>query len=323
MKRRKNLFIGLGIIAVFLIAGLFINNALAVILTAIAINILFGLSFSLLFSYAGMTSLGHAVYYGMGSYFMMIYILRAGINMWAAALLSVISTTLLAVFLGAICLRTGMRAFSFLSMGIASTMSVLFNKWQFVGRDVGLLSNFLPEWLVNYQVRYYLIVIVAAVACIAIYLLTKSPFMSIAQGIRDNEERLKFLGINTNRQRLYIVIVSAFFASIAGVLYTIRSTGAYVAQLETGISTQAIMMCMVGGTETFFGPILGAILVTVFMNYISGLTIYYQGFMGAFVLITVFFIRDGLISNRTKTFFLKLIGKDVKNKPVNISGAGR
>lgn len=315
-KKNRDLLIGGAIIAVFLLLGTFLNSARSMLVTAVAINILFGLSFSLLFAYTGMTSLGHAVFFGMGSYFMMIFILKCGINLWAAALLSIVATTILAVFFGAVCLRNGMQSFAFLSMGIGTTLAALFLKWSWIGSDIGLQANFLPEWLTDFRVRYYFIVIIVAICSVIFYLLTRSPFVSIAKGIRENDERLTFLGVNVQRQRLMIFVVSAFFASIAGVLYTFRSTGSYVAQLETGISQQAIMMCMVGGTETFFGPVLGAVVVTLFSNYVSGMTIYYQGFMGAFVLLTVYLIRDGLISKRVGSgivhIYRKLAGKAAK-----------
>ena len=310
MKKNTDLYIGGGIVLVFLLLGLFINNARSMLITAMAINILFGMSFSLLFAYTGMTSMGHAVYYGMGSYFMMICIIKLGIHPVASALISLAATSLLAVFLGTVCLKNGMLAFSFISMGIANTMTALFNKWSFVGTDVGLQMNFLPEWLMDYRVKYYVIVGTVAIVGTIFYLFTKSPFVMIAKGIRENEERLKFLGLNTKSQRLKIFVVSAFFASIAGVLYCVRSTGAYPAQLTNESSILAIMMCMVGGTETFWGPILGGVIITLFVNFVSGLTIYYQGFLGAFVLLVVFVIRDGLISRRMANWIRKLFGKE-------------
>ena len=308
-KTKIELVIGLIIVVTFLVLGLFLNKSRSMLVTAIAINIVFGMSFSLLFAYTGMTSMGHAVYYGLGSYFMMIFILKAGISWPIAALLSVVCTTLISVFLGSVCLRNGMASFAFLSMGIANTMIAVFNKWAWVGSDLGLQVSFLPPTLQNYRVMYYLIIGVSIITVVVFYFLTKSPFVKTAKGIRENEERLKFLGLDTHKQRLFIFVVSAFFASISGVLYTLRCCGAYAAQLTNEMSIQSIMMCMVGGTETFFGPILGSVLVTLFVNYVSGWTIYFQGFLGTFVLVTVFCIRDGLISKKVANFFLRLLGR--------------
>lgn len=287
------------LIAYFFIAGLLGNESKIMALSAIVINVLFALSYNILFGYAGMMSLGHSLYYGMGAYFVLIFILKCGFSIGISVIFALIASVIFAFLMGFVCLKNGISSFSFLSMGISVTFCTMFTKWAWIGSDVGLQTNIRPAWMSNYKMMYITVLAVVVLCAIIIFYLAKSPFIKGAKSLRENEERLIFLGVDTQKQRLIIFVVSAFFASIAGILSAFRNNGAYVASLENTLATQAIIMCMLGGCENYFGPIIGAIVVTLFYNKLSGITIYYQGILGLVILLIVFFMRDGIISKKT------------------------
>jgi branched-chain amino acid transport system permease protein len=134
------------------------------------------------------------------------------------------------------------------------------------------------------------------VICIVlIYLFYHSPFATVLKGSRDNLERLTFVGMNTQNVRLFACMVSSFFVAIAGILYAMRNMGAFPVMFSTNTSTEGLVMCLIGGMQAFFGPILGAVIVTFISTQVSILTNYYQFILGAIIVFCVLFLQNGLL----------------------------
>ena len=181
-----------------------------------------------------------------------------------------------------------------------------------MGGTVGLNCRIAPAWLSDYRAMFLFILAVAAVCTVMIYLLAKSPFVSMLKGGRENEERLIFLGVNTNHLHITVFVISGIFAAVAGMLYAFRNGGAYTASLDSALSFEAIIMCVVGGMGSFFGPILGSLIVALVYNWLPSVTDYYQGVLGIIILFVVYFMREGLLS---KTSPLMNIGKKKVKTP--------
>lgn len=297
MKRIDNTIVALiGIFVVYAILGLFIKESVTAIMSKIVIMTLFALSFNLQFGYSGMASLGHCLFFGMGGYSLVIIMSKFNIPLLPALCLSLIFCAVASWLIGALCLKNNMASFVFLSMGIALATYTAVNKWVWVGGTVGITYSVVPNWMSDYRVLYIFILIMVGVATAILYLLTKSPFVQMLKGVRENEERLIFLGENTNKLRLAVFVISGTFASFAGILYAFRNGGCYTASLDLNLAFQAVIMCVVGGMSTFIGPVLGALLVTLIYNYISTVTVYYELILGVIILFVVYFLREGLIS---------------------------
>jgi branched-chain amino acid transport system permease protein len=282
----------------------------------------FSLSFNLMFGYTGMPSLGHALFLGLGGYGVLIQTARLGIPLWPAVLFTLAASIPLSILVGTICLKNNMRTFTFLSMGITLAVYIGMNKWVFAGGNTGLTHTFLPEWLSDFRVLYLFILTVSVCCALAMYLLTKSPFVTMLKGARENDERLIFLGVNTRRLRLRVYVISSFFASMAGILYAFRNSGAYVSSLDNMVSIQAIIMCVIGGMSNFMGPVLGAVGVTLIVNFLSLETPYYEGILGVVVLLSVYFLRDGFLAPRgpIATFARRLF---VRERPAIFNKGGK
>ena len=311
-KVKQDFFIGVIVLAIYAIIGTCFGESVSEIMSYVVIMTLFGLSFNLQFGYAGMTSLGHAMYFGLGGYVLVALCLKANMNVWLACIITLVICFGLYTVCGIICLKNNMMTFTFLSMGISLSVSTMFGKWLYMGGTVGLNCRIAPAWHREYRAMFLFILAVAAVCTVMIYLLAKSPFVSMLKGGRENEERLIFLGVNTNHLHITVFVISGIFAAVAGMLYAFRNGGAYTASLDSALSFEAIIMCVVGGMGSFFGPILGSLIVALVYNWLPSVTDYYQGVLGIIILFVVYFMREGLLS---KTSPLMNIGKKKVKTP--------
>ncbi len=309
--------IGLGLFAACLILGTCFDVSVSTTMSNLIIMTLFGMSFNLQFGYAGMCSLGHVMFFGMSGYLLVALCMKTGMNVWLACLITLAVCFVVYMIIGIICLGFNMMTFTFLSMGIALSIAGAVGKWTFVGGTTGMTLNIAPSWMSDYRVLYLFILAVCTVCTVAMYVLSKSPFVAMLKGSRENEERLIFLGVNTRRLHNVVFVISGMFAAIAGILFAFRNSGAYTSSLDANLSFEAIIMCMVGGSSSFFGPILGGFIVSLIYNFLPKVTNYYQGVLGFIVLLIVYFMREGLISasNPLYRFFKKLVGgrkKEIK-----------
>lgn len=305
MKKIERSFLFL--IAVFIVygvVGLVSSESITAVVGRIVVMTLFALSFNLQYGYSGMVSLGHSMFFGLGGYVLVLTMSHYNVPLLLALVLTLGICLVLTAFIGIVCLKNGMAAFTFLSYGIALALVTLVGKWVWAGSTVGVTFQALPAGLANYRTIFLIIWLVAMVCSVLIYLLTKSPFAMLMKGARENEERLVFLGINTNQLRLVIFVISGMFASIAGILYAFRNSGAYTASLDTSLSFQAVIMCVLGGATVFEGPIVGAFIITFIYNYISTMFPYYEGLMGLIILLIVYFLREGLASPQSPIMHL-------------------
>lgn len=292
---KKSLISGSLVLALFVICGVFCSETVVNVVSRIAIMSLYAISFNLMFGYTGMTSIGHALYFGYGGYALMICLTRFHMPLPLAVLCAVVSVIPVAWFLGTAALKNDMLTFSFLTMGLCTTVQLIIFKTQSVGGTVGITSYFLPDWLNDFRVLYFFILGCVTLCVLVLFGLNLSPYAQILKGVRDNNERMVFTGLNVRHLRVSVFVISALFADIAGILYAFRNSGVYTTALDGAISNQAIMMCIVGGKSSFFGPILGSAIITTLQNWLSLKTRYFEGVIGIVILITAYWMRGGLI----------------------------
>ena len=122
---------------------------------------------------------------------------------------------------------------------------------------------------------YYFALIVTGLSFFIIYKILKSPFGSVLQGIRDNPIRSEMIGVNVKRHQLAALVISGFFAGVAGVLFVVVDTTVFPDMLFWTLSMEVMIMCLLGGWFTFMGPILGAALIVLLRTFISTYTVYW------------------------------------------------
>lgn len=300
-KIRRDAIIGAVIVAGMLIYSFFASTSVLDFMSRTVIMMLFASALNIILGFGGLRPLGMATYFGLGSYAYVILVVRIGWSKPLAVVGAMVLSMAISLFLNVLCLRANDDlAFAFMSMGINTLLFTMVYKIQYVGSDTGLTGNVRLDFASSPQGNFYLSFFVSVVCIVLIYLFFHSPFATVLKGSRENLERLTFVGMNTTNVRLYACMVSSFFVTIAGILYAMRNMGAFPVMFSTNTSTEGLIMCLIGGMYSFFGPILGAVIVTFLSTQVSILTNYYQFILGAIIVVCVLFLQNGLLRDKNE-----------------------
>ncbi len=272
------------------------------------INIIFALSYNMLLGQTGLLSFGHAVYFGLGAFFSIhaLNMITAGSLSLPVSLLPVIgglTGLLFGVLFGYVSTKRSGTPFSMISLGIGELVaacSLMFTA--FFGGEQGISGNRVAgaKFLgISFgpQIEVYYLIAIWAILCAALmYALTKTPLGRMSNAVRDNAERAQFVGYNPQFVRYFILILASGFAGIAGGLSAINYEIVTVENVNTTTSGSVLLMTFIGGVGSFYGPIIGAILVTFLQVALSGYTKAWLLYFGLFFLIMVMYAPGGLAS---------------------------
>ena len=272
----------------------------------IGISIIFSLSYNILLGQTGLLSFGHAVYYGLGG-FLVIHAInlistnKLPIPLPFVPLVGGLAGLFFAALLGWVSTQRSGTAFAMISLGVAELIasSALILR-TFFGGEAGISANRtklfrLFDWNFGPQIQiYYLIAAWTLLAVIAMYALTRTPLGRICNAVRDNPERVQFVGYDPHVVRYLAFCFAGFFAGIAGALAAINfeiANSAYLGALQSG---SVLFSTYIGGVGYFIGPIVGAIFVTVLSLSLSDLTSVWQLYFGLFFIAVVTFAPGGI-----------------------------
>lgn len=311
--KRDTLF-GIITVSVIFIASLMASDSVMDFLSRMVIFMLFASAVNIILGFGGLRPLGQGTYFGFTAYAYLFMVVRMHMPLFTALILAIVLNLLLAAFIGMLCLRSNDdMAFAFMNMGINTLLWTMVQKLQIVGSDTGITGAVRLPFAISTRANFYLCFIVSAVCIFLIYLFFKSPFAKVLKGSRENLERLTFLGINTRNVRLIAYIVSSFFCGIAGLLYAMRNMGAFPTMISSSTSLDGLIMCLIGGMYSFFGPIVGAAIITIINVQLPILTNYYQAIAGVIIVICVLFLQGGLIRDKS-VLQLEKGKKEIKKK---------
>lgn len=274
---------------------------------ALSVNILiFGLyavGFNLLFGYTGMLSFGHAAFLGVGSYLAGIAVVHAGWPWWAAILAGVASSALVGLLIGFLAIRTRGIYFSMVTLALGQIVYYAFYKADYwTGGENGLRGvkvEFieLPGLSINFidpLNKYYVIYAFVALALWFLSRVLSSPFGAVIEAIRENEKRAAACGYDVARAKLLVFVLSAGICGLAGTLRALHLSIVPIDSLHYLQSGQAVMMCLLGGMGTFFGPFVGAAVFLYLEDVITNLTRYWMGVVGLVFMVFVLFFPKGI-----------------------------
>jgi branched-chain amino acid transport system permease protein len=284
---------------------LFISDYIQSMVVKILIFSIFALSLNLLWGYTGLTSLGHAAYFGIAGYTVGILTVVVGVHsFWLTALAGIFIATIAAAIFAFPALRmanTPIKAYFLLvTLAMGELLASIAEKWRAVtGGDNGLTGIPLPDlnlgFTMNEDKFYYVVFIIFALCVFLIYRIVKSPFGEALQGVRDNELRMRALGYNTWFYKYISFIIGGAFAGVGGVLFS--HFAGIMAPMHVGImtSTLVLLMVVIGSSSIIYGPILGAAVVLI-LEHVS--SIYapdrWPLILGAVFVISVMFLRGGI-----------------------------
>lgn len=272
----------------------------------IGIAIIFALSYNILLGQTGLLSFGHAVQYGLGG-FLAVHVMNAVANhdlpvpLPFIPLAGGIGGLAFAILVGWVMTKRAGTVFAMISLGIgelvASSSLILRSVF---GGEAGITTDrtALPHmlgWSFGPQRQvYYLIAFWVMVSAIAMYALTRTPLGRICNAVRDNPERVEFIGYDPHVVRYLAYGFAGFFAGVAGGLAAINFEIANAAYLGATQSGLVLFAAFIGGTAYFFGPILGAILVTYLQLGLTNLTTVWQLYFGIIFIGIVMFAPGGI-----------------------------
>lgn len=278
------------------------------LLSQIGIAVIFALSYNMLLGQTGMLSFGHAVYYGLGA-FASAHVLNAvgaGTLRVPVTLLPLVggfAGLAFGVVFGYVTTRRAATALAMISLGIAEMVAASALMFPaFFGGEGGIATNRVagaPWHGLTYgpQIQvYYLIAGWCFVCMIAMFAFTQTPLGRMANAVRDNAERVKFVGYSPNRVRYLVFCLASFFAGIAGALGTVNYEIVTAENLGLAASGNVLIMAFVGGVGHFFGPIIGAALVSFLQSALSAYTKAWLLYFGLFFIVMILFAPGGIAS---------------------------
>jgi len=284
--------------------------------TAIAARVLVmalaAMGLNLLLGYTGVLSFGHAAYFGLGAY-------GAGLTLKyvaASTPLAILAGTLLGgiagTLFGMLLVRRRGVYFAMVTIAFGQVCFYIAYKWDdFTGGYDGLrgfarapldFGLFKIDIAGNGTLFYYFVLVVFGLAVGLQALVLKSPFGRTMLAIRENERRARFLGLPVEKHIWLSFSISCFFTALAGTLYALLNNFADPLGLNYVMSGNIVMIAVMGGMRTFWGPLLGAVLFVMLQDYVSSMTTNWMFFVGTtFVLVVLLFPRGlmGLLQRRS------------------------
>jgi branched-chain amino acid transport system permease protein len=272
--RRSSLWLGL----IALAAGLLLPHVVYIgLATDIVIWALFAAAFDLLLGYAGLLSFGHAMFWGGASYVTGLLILRGHWSFVPAVLAGMLSAAAMAAIVGAVSIRRQGIYFAMITLAFGQMLYFLTNQLgEWTGGQDGLQGVPRPVvfghlTLDNDQTFYYVTLGITALSIAFMLRVVSSPFGQVLGAIRENEPRAMSLGYRTNVFKLVAFVISAGFSGLAGSLYVISHRFTSLDTLDWHTSGQVVIMTVLGGMGTIFGPLFGAGFYLVINDRLSTL----------------------------------------------------
>jgi branched-chain amino acid transport system permease protein len=287
---------------------IFTSNLSATMLSQMGIAIIACLSYNMLLGQGGMLSFGHAVYTGLGAYVAMhaLNAVTAGSLPIPVSLLPIVGGLAgmgFAVLLGFVTTRKAGTPFAMITLGMAElvfAMSLMFSA--FFGGEAGVNGDRVagkPFFGLTYgpQIQVYYLIAIYTLACVAaMFAFTRTPLGRMLNAVRDNAERVEFIGYNTQRVRYIAFIIAGFFAGIAGGLAALNFEIVTAEVVGTGRSGSYLLFTFLGGATFFFGPIIGAILMVLAFVLLSEFTQAWLLYLGLVFLFMVMYAPGGIAS---------------------------
>jgi len=265
MTRRASTLSGVIVaVAVAVVVPYFSSAYALTIATNVLVSAMFAVSLNLVLGYGGLPSLGHAAFFGTGAYVVALLSQKGAVSFALGISAAVGTTLLLSLVLCRILLRTRGLYFLMATLAVGEIMRNVAESWRSVtnGGD-GLYGIKLPGWLADGRNLYWSFLIALIVIVAAVAVLMRSPFGYSLRAVRDNRSRTSVLGVDPLAVEMAAFAFSAAIAGLAGAMFAYAKAFVSPDVFSLGVSTDAVLMVVLGGPATLLGPIAGAVVVQV------------------------------------------------------------
>ena len=267
---------------------------------------LLALSLDVLLGYTGLLSFMHNAYLGISAYAVALFLIHISpTSLWFACLAGILFTSLVALPVGWVQVRTGGLAFALLTMAFGMMFHTIVWKWYDVtGGDDGLMGMPNPDihifgWTIGSTgdpTTMYLFTLVIVALC---YFITRriinSPFGAVLEAIRENEDRAAFVGFNVRRYKLFGWMLACILASISGALFILYKGYIGPSTMTAFAGAGVLMMVLLGGMGSLWGAFAGAVMFIYMQDYISTMTEHWEIYLGLVVIFLVLFLPTGFV----------------------------
>ncbi|MCJ2013098.1 branched-chain amino acid ABC transporter permease [Methylobacterium sp. J-076] len=292
---QRKIFIGLALL--LMVAPLVLYP---VYLMKVLCFALFALAFNLLLGYGGLLSFGHAAYFGMASYLSAYGAKVWGLSPELAILVGTATAALLGLVFGSLAIRRQGIYFSMITLALAQMAFFFALQAKFTGGEDGIQA--VPRGALFGVIRldddramYGLVAVVFFLGMLTIYRIIHSPFGQVLKAIRDNESRAVSLGYRVNQYKLAVFVLSATLAGLAGATKAIVFQLASLTDVHWSMSGEVVLMTLVGGMGTVFGPIVGALVIVTMETYLAQFGAWVTVIQGCVFVLCVLLFREGVV----------------------------
>ncbi len=291
-------------------AGIFVGLALLlaiaplvlypVFLMKVLCFALFACAFNLLLGYGGLLSFGHAAYFGMASYLSAYSAKMWGLPPELAILTGTATSAALGLIAGSLAIRRQGIYFAMITLALAQMIFFFCVQAKFTGGEDGIQA--VPRGrmfglldLSGDRTLYYVVAAIFFLGLLLIYRIIHSPFGQVLKAIRDNEPRAVSLGYRAGQYKLAVFVLSTTLAGLAGATKAIVFQLASLTDVHWSMSGEVVLMTLVGGMGTVFGPIVGAFVIVAMENYLATLGAWVTIVQGIVFVVCVLLFREGVV----------------------------
>jgi branched-chain amino acid transport system permease protein len=290
-------WIMLGIAALICIAPFLVYPFLVMQVMLFA---LFALAFNLLLGFGGLLSFGHAAFLGWASYISAYSAKILGLSPELAILSGTATAMVLGIVFGWLSIRRQGIYFAMITLALAQMVYFVALQADFTGGEDGIQS--VPRGVLfgivdlkSDMAMYWVVAVIFIAAMLFIHRVIHSPFGQVLQAIRENEDRATSLGLETARYKLIVFVISATLAGLAGATKAITFQIASLTDVHWAMSGEVVLMTLVGGMGTVFGPIVGALVIVIMQNSLAHLGAWVIVVQGLIFIVVVLAFRDGIV----------------------------
>ena len=268
---------------------------------------LFAMSLNILIGYLGLIAFGHAAFFASGAYTLGLflqsdYVLSlGGLSIPIAMILAVLISSILAALIGVICIRLNDIYFSFLTLAFQMLIySIILALVSITGGDQGLMGGFPKPPFLGIDLGrpfdfYAFTIFISVITIVILRQIMESPFGYGLRMIRDNSERPAALGFSNQKHKLIAFIIAGSIAGLAGSLQALLDVGAYAEWAYWSKSAEPLFMILLGGMQSFLGPLMGALIFELLNDFVTANTRYYGLVLGLVILCFVLGLKKGLL----------------------------
>ena len=291
-------------IGTLILIGLFADRFVVYLTSRVMILSIFALGYNILLGGTGLLSFGHGAFYAAGAYGLGLFSLHVTQHPVAGILVGVIFACLLAMAIGFFCVRHTEIYFAMLTLAFGMMVfSLIWNLREITGGDdglVGIMKAPIALGLFSIPINkpqyfFFLVLFFLVISVVLIYRIRHSPFGLVLSGIRENDKRVEFAGVSLKNYRLGAFVISGMFAGLAGALGALLESNTDPFGAHWSHSAEPVLVSLIGGIQTFAGPIVGSAIFIVLREIIERFTQNWMLWFAIILLIIIMGFRGGVV----------------------------